>query len=227
MSNYFLGVCSGTGLIGGPTTIALLEMQRILIARGHGVTYAVHAQADVAVARNSLAHLFLNSGADIFIGIDDDVGISAHAFEVMTAQDHDCLVAIVPQRLLDLGVFADRVRSGDDVAQAQRNASPPRDLPPDQAYGFFDAERGTTSFYMVKRRVYERMVTTGHVRQHGWKAENQMVPYWGFYNPGEDERGAYLSEDYAFFSRVRRSGTGITAYYGPGLSHSGIKTYHS
>ncbi|MES2700887.1 MAG: hypothetical protein V4647_14855 [Pseudomonadota bacterium] len=76
MSNYFLGVCSGTGLISGPTTIALLEMQRILIAQGHGVTYGVHAQADVAVARNTLAHLFLNSGADTFVGIDDDVGIA-------------------------------------------------------------------------------------------------------------------------------------------------------
>jgi hypothetical protein len=227
MSNYFLGVCSGTGLISGPTTIALLEMQRILIAQGHGVTYAVHAQADVAVARNTLAHLFLNSGADTFVGIDDDVGISAQAFEVMTAQDHQCLVAIVPQRTLDLGMFADRIRSGDDVAQAQRNASPPRDLPPDQKYGFFDVERGTTSFYTIKRSAYERMVTSGNVQKHGWKTENGIVPYWGFYNPGEDEHGVYLSEDYAFFRRARRSGIEITAYYGPGLSHSGIKTYHS
>ncbi len=80
---------------------------------------------------------------------------------------------------------------------------------------------------MVKRNVYERVVTSGNVRKHGWETENGMVPYWGFYNPGEDERGAYLSEDYAFFRRVRRSGIEITAYYGPGLSHSGFKTYHS
>lgn len=227
MTNYFLGVCSGTGLISGPTTMALLEMQRSLIARGHGVTYGVHAQADIAIARNTLAHLFLTSGADVFVGIDDDVGISLQAFEVMTAQDHDCLVAIVPQRLLDLGRFADRIRAGDDVAQAQRKAAPPRDLPPEQPHGFFEAERGTTSFYMVRRSVYERVAASGHVRQLGWQTEQGLVPYWGFYTPGEDERGVYLSEDYAFFRRVRRSGIAITAWHGPGLSHSGLKTYHS
>lgn len=225
MSTYFLGVCSGTGLVSVPTAISLLEIQRSLIAGNHGVQCNIFSGADIAVARNLLAQAFIESGAEIFVGIDDDVGISAEAFAVIVAGGHDCVTAIVPQRDLDLSRFADRVRGGESDAQALRNAAPPHGLPPGQLEGFFPTERGTTSFYMVKRRVIEGLMDPAITQRRGARTAQGVVPYWGFYNPGNDENGAYLSEDYSFFRRVRQSGVGIVAYYGPGLSHSGLKTY--
>ncbi len=225
MSKYFLGVCSGTGLVSVPTTISLLEIQRSLIARNHGVQCNIFSGADIAVARNLLAQAFIESGAEIFVGIDDDVGISAEAFAAIDAGGHDCVSAIVPMRDLDLSRFADRVRCGESDAQALRNAAPPHGLPPGQQEGFFPTERGTTSFYMVKRRVIDGLMDPAITQQRGARTAKGVVSYWGFYNPGNDENGAYLSEDYSFFRRVRQSGVGIVAYYGPGLSHSGMNTY--
>jgi len=227
MKRYFLGVCSGSGLVSVPTSISLLEIQRVLIAQGHEVQYNIHSGADVAVARNMLAQAFIASGADIFVGIDDDVGISAAAFDTINAGGHDCVVAIVPRRDLDLSEFARKIRAGEDDARAMRSAAPPIGLPDGQQQGFFPAEWGTTSFYMVSRGVFDGMMNSELTQKCGAKTESGVLTYWGFYNPGNDENGAYLSEDYSFFRRVRLSGVNITAYYGQGLSHSGLRTFYS
>ena len=227
MASYFLGVCSATGLISSPTAISLLEIQASLKARGHELAYAIYSGADVVTARNILAQLFLNSNADYFIGIDDDVGISAQAFLAMVDAGYDCQLAIVPLRQLDLAKFASRVRAGENSATAQRNAAPPRALPDGQEYGFFPVERGTTSFYIVARSVYECLRRSNSHRSRMSQTTDGRIDHWDFYDTGHDEDGNYLSTDYAFFRRVRNAGLRIHAYYGPGLSHSGQKTYHS
>jgi len=191
-----------------PPTISLLEIQRSLIAQGHEVQYNIHSGADVAVARNMLAQAFIASGADIFVGIDDDVGISAAAFDAINAGGHDCVVAIVPRRDLDLGKFAQQVRAGKDDTQAMRSAAHPIGLSVGQTEGFFPIEYGTTSFYIVSRGVYESMMDPELTQKRGARSESGVITYWGFYNPGNDENGSYLSEDYSFFRRVRLSGGG-------------------
>jgi len=80
---------------------------------------------------------------------------------------------------------------------------------------------------MVSRGVFDGMMNSELTQKCGAKTESGVLTYWGFYNPGNDENGAYLSEDYSFFRRVRLSGVNITAYYGQGLSHSGLRTFYS
>jgi hypothetical protein len=80
---------------------------------------------------------------------------------------------------------------------------------------------------MVSRGVYESMMDPELTQNRGARSESGVITYWGFYNPGNDENGSYLSEDYSFFRRVRLSGGSIAAYYGQGLSHSGMRTYYT
>lgn len=199
-----------------------------LHARGHTVEQVSVSQADVVTARNILAQCFLESDAERFIGIDDDIGLTPEVAELLIAQDRECLSVLIPQRVLDLSRYASAIRKGMGNKEAQYAAAPYIPAPhPDfrlSEANFIKVARMGTGFYILKKQVLRTLIETGGVEKQNLDLPGASGVTYSFFN-NISENGSHLGEDYSFSQRLIRAGVSLYCYAGPGILHTGSTTY--
>lgn len=217
---------AGSGALHFYTLQTVINMQGFLDSFGYSSDFKVTSYEPIIQARNDFANDFLNSEAEILIGIDDDVGLEMSVFGDMFRTDFSYIGVCVPQRQLDLSRFAECVREGHGDREAQRIAAPLVDGPglPD---GISVAKQVCTSFFMLKKDPLKKLIEENAVPHRTEKTPDGEKEYWGFYDLMADDTGKMLSEDYSFCKRIRDLGFNIHAYKGEGVSHSGEITFHS
>lgn len=212
------------GFLHHKTVLTIYTIQRLLNEGGHSCELGIYINTEIIDARNTAATQFLDSNAEIMIGIDDDVGADDHAIIAMINANVDYISACIPQRQMDLDAFAEGVRKGMDTPAAMRFAAPLVDGP-GTPEGISEVERVGTGFFVIRRAPLERLVETGAAIKKLAVLPVGNTILHGFYDHIYDEDGGRLSEDYSFCRRVREAGFPVHAYKGPGISHSGEATY--
>ena len=114
---------------------------------------------------------------------------------------------------VDEAVF-DRMAAGEglETAQIRYVGAPCDDAARREADGFVTAEFAGTGFMLIKRGALEKMIgayphlkyEAAHDRAQPNRSENQYAFFDGMIDP---ESGHYLSEDYTFCRRWRRTAT--------------------
>ena len=228
---FMIGIPSRRGSISSETVASVMQMTQVIAHAGATHEFACAAHADVTIARNLLAAHFLASDCTKFIGIDDDVSVSASAFAKMLSAESNFIAAVLPQRTMNLDLLEQAILAGHRGREARAIAAPPVSggqgtLP---AYGSVQqVERTGTGFYILHRSVLTGIVEHGLAVLERVSQANATViaNTYGFFNNISDENG-YLSEDYSFCKRVREAGFAVDAYYGPGIGHTGSMTFVS
>ena len=229
--HIMIGIPSARGVICSNTVSTLVSLCRILGDMKVRYQFTCVAHADVTVARNTLASVFLSSPCDVFVGMDDDVGISEELLRKLLTLQYNFVGVYLPQRSLDLSRFEQAVLAGHRGRAAQYAAAPHVPHSPNEPAalsegGIRKVERIGTGFYVMRRSILETMIKNGiAVREVVNQANFTGVQYGFFNNIAINDR--YLSEDYSFCERVRQAGFDIYAYAGPGVSHTGSMTFES
>ena len=219
-----IGVPTGTGQMCHQTVLSLLQIQAGLLADGHEVKTMTVGQAEVSTARNIMAQKFLDSDNELFLGLDDDMGVELALARKLIQSGLNFVGCYIPQRQLDLEAFAEAIRKGATVKQARRMVAPMVGPKSDKT-GIFELDQIGTGFYLLRRTVLQAMVKKGiAVRQETRLPGFNGVTH-GFFNNVITENGGILSEDYSFCRRVREAGYTVHAYRGPGLTHTGLWTF--
>lgn len=226
-----IGVPAGRGMMSYTTVMTIVDICRLMSARGIEYDFTCYSYAEVAVARNFLASAFLDGQCDTFIGIDDDVGVKAAVIEQLLDADVDYIGAYLPQRRIDLTAFENAVASGKRGKNAQFAAAPFVGVganPTNPEYGTFGkVDFIGTGFFILKRKVLDAIIEKDLAVKSLFKTVSFERITYGFYDNIRDDDGDLLSEDFSFCDRVRRAGFDIHAYLGPGISHTGTMTFES
>ena len=230
--HIMIGVPSARGVISSNTVNTIVSLCRILSNMKVQYKFICVSHADVSVARNTLAAAFLSGPCDVFIGIDDDVGVSEELLIKFVNLQYNFLGVYLPQRSLDLSRFEQAVLAGRRGRAAQYEAAPYVPSSPNESADALlkgdirKVERIGTGFYIMRRSVLEAMIKNDLVIREAVNQANFSGVQYGFFNNISNNEG-YLSEDYSFCERVRQAGFDIHAYAGPGISHTGSMTFYS
>jgi hypothetical protein len=217
---------SRRGVLHHETVKSLLGIQNLIHANRGEVEVTMVASAEISTARNILATIFLHSSCNLLLCIDDDVGVSQDVAEKILASGNNYVGSYIPQRTLDLSVFAKNVRSGLSDNEAQMEAAPLVGTATDKT-GIFEVDQVGCGFFALRKPVLQVMVDKEiAVRQKTNLAAFQGTTY-GFYNNIIEDDGGETSEDYSFCRRVREAGFSVFAYRGQGITHTGEMTFHS
>lgn len=189
----------------------------------------------VTRARNTLAHLFLRSGADILFFIDSDIVFAPEVVFEMVARctpERPILCGAYPRKQIDWALVAEAARSGvtdpDALAEAggrvvvnfERGASSI-----ELSDGCFEVAEAGTGFMMIRREV---LIEMAYARPDLLTVSDFMSikgqPVFWFF--GEAIRGhRLLSEDYEFCQRAREVGFRTHVYAPAELRHVGAYAY--
>ena len=220
-------VCpSDRGLLHFETVASVYDIQQALLRGGHSYEFSVTAFTEIVAARNHAATRFLDSGADMLIGIDDDNGVSEEAFKTMFDANVGFIGVCSPQRVMDLDKYAEGVRKGFSNLDAQRYAAPLVNGP-GTAMGVSETNIVGGGFFILRRAPLEMLLKSGKVSRKVDASERGDVETYGFYDVVADEAGRELAEDFSFCKRLRDAGGKVHIYKGPGVSHSGEATFRS
>ena len=220
-------VCpSDRGLLHFETVASIYDIQQLLLRSGHSYEFSVTAFTEIVAARNQAATRFLDSGADMLIGIDDDNGVSEEAFSVMLDADVGFIGVCSPQRVMDLDKYAEGVRKGFSNLDAQRYAAPLVNGP-GTPEGISEIDGVGGGFFILRRAPLKALVDRGLVSRRTEASSQGESETYDFYDLTMDETGRELAEDLSFCKRLRDAGFTIYIYKGPGVDHSGEATFHS
>ncbi len=220
-----IGIPTGRARLTAQAASTLFRLQTLLVKRGHEAVLELVSNAEVFMARNVMATRFLDSGADLFIGMDDDMVLTDKVMGKLIDADHDMLGVYAPQRQMSLESFHAAAAAGLDFRAACDKAAPLIG-PPTSQTGIFEVPYVGCGFYILRRAALQRLVDLGMTRQTGQTLRAQLS-YFGFFNNIRKPDGDTLGEDYSFCQRLRQAGTQIFAYRGPGVGHTGDMTFWS
>ena len=212
--HVMIGVPSARGAISSNTVSTIVTLCDILGNMKVQYQFTCVSHADVTVARNTLAAAFLSGPYDVFIGIDDDVGISKELLIKLVSLQYNFLGVYLPQRSLDLSRFEQAVLAGHRGRAAQYVAAPYVPPSPHESAdallkgGIRKVERIGTGFYIMRRNILEAMIKNDIVVREVVNQANFTGVQYGFFNNISSNEG-YLSEDYSFCERIRQAGFDI------------------
>lgn len=208
------------------TLNTLFALQRRLIQRGDIVALTVVGHAEISAVRNLLATAFLDSGADIMIGIDDDIGVDPDLAVRLLDTEHPYLGVYQPQRMLDLAAFHEAAKSGLEFRTAQLKAAPLVG-PATNKTGVFQVPFISTSFFVLHLATLLRLIQHHNLQLRRMRSGSTERQIYGFYDNMILPDTGMLSEDYSFCQRLRQAEIPIHAYRGPGITHTGSMTFSS
>ena len=220
-----IGIPSGRAQLTMQAASTLFRLQGLLAERGHRPQLELIANAEIFMARNVMATRFLDSGADLFIGMDDDMVLSDALLGTLIDTDHEMLGVYAPQRQISLEAFHAAAASGLDF-RAARDKVAPLIGPPTDRTGIFEVPYVGCGFYLLRRSALQRLIDGGMTQQTGLTLRAPL-PYYGFFNNIRKPDGEILGEDFSFCHRLRQAGVRIFAYRGPGVGHTGDMTFWS
>lgn len=218
---------TGKGAIHHETLISIYAIERFLLEGGHSCDLFLPVSTKLVAVRNCIATRLMESGADLLVGIDDDVAASLDAFRAMLSVDVDYIGGCIPQRALDLDRYADGVLRGFSNKDAMRFAAPLASGPYAQP-GVSVVKYIPAGFFLLRPEPLRKIVDSGAVSRRAEATPHGETEAYGFYDflTGRTS-GKRLSEDFSFCRRLRDAGYDVHAYKGAGLSHSGDMAFWS
>ena len=192
--------------------------------------------ADVVMARNLLAHTFLqDTSFDYILFIDSDMHIAKNVLQKMFARDVDITGAAYTMRARNWDKFHSSLQSGTDPVKAIAEASSfnvhliPGDVTVQK--GFCKVAAFGFGYVLIKRQLFQRMIDSGVTEPLVCKSlrnAGMSGDAYDFFGLIPQPNGDKLSEDYSFCKRVMNLGdTDIHAYVGKGVSHVGKFEYEA
>ena len=219
---------AGRGAMHNQTIASVMMMQDELFRAGHSCDFMAMPFTEISDSRNFAATTLLDSGADVLIGIDDDVGVTEEAFGTMMSANVGYIGGCIPQRVIDLDRYADGIRKGFSNMDAQRYAAPLVNGPTSRP-GVSKVDLVATAFFILRPEPLKRLIEAGGEKRRRAEAPWGEMDVYGFYDPihYDEAIGAGFLEDYGFCLRLAEAGCAVHAYKGPGLNHSGEMTFYS
>ena len=202
------------------TAESVAAIQRAILEARHGFIFHAEPWTEILESRNFIAARFLQSNADILVGIDNDVGVSREAFERMLAAEVDFVGAEPPARVQAPADFSSGIRMGGSGAEAQRFVVS-MDGGAGRKGSIRKVERIEPGFFVMRRAPLEALVKSGAVVSKDWRFPGAWSKEtWGFYDPMEGPDGESLPGCGSFCARLCNAGFDIHEYVGPGVTRS-------
>ncbi|MEM8754107.1 MAG: hypothetical protein AAGF90_14100 [Pseudomonadota bacterium] len=202
----------------------------------HGADYRLLTidGADVATARNLLAHSFLSDpSATHILFIDSDMAIDAAVFARLLKLDAPIVGAAYAERGIDLGALHSAMAEERNLPRARALASNfTIRMAPGEATvrdGFVEVASFGFGCVLIRRAVFGALVDRALVEPFVSSRLKRLGiegTVWSFFGEIALDDGGRLSEDFSFCRRVRSLGdVPLLAYVGPGVGHVGQFTY--
>lgn len=188
----------------------------------------------VSRARTTLASLFMDDPqATHMMFIDADISFQPEQFHRLLLADKDFAGAFYPVKSMDWKGAEERLRAGEPFPQAAfryvGTLCDGGEVKYDE-HGFATASYVGGGFQLIRRSVFERLFAANpqlkirrtHVLfDNGYQSQN----LYGLFDTFIDDKGDYLSEDYAFCKRFRDIGGEIWLDLKSRLTHTGAHDF--
>ena len=193
-------------------------------------------------ARNTLVAQFLSGTWSHLLFIDADIEFPPQLIERLVSADKEVACAVYPKKriaweklpTLDLKNLSTDDIQGRLLEYNVHMKVPGRPLLKDDNFGVIDSNgfmqvaRAATGFMLLKRGVFDKLrraypklkYISDDVSERAFADE-----LWTFFDCGLDERGAYMSEDYAFCDKWSKINGKIYVDVVTGLTHIGVHAF--
>ena len=163
-------------------------------------------QANICLARDTLAARFLDTDCTTLVFIDGDIGFGRQDLELLLNSPHP----------ITCGLYQRKNSSGGWVSHPQ----PEHALVDEHNPSLRRVERAGTGFMRIDREVFQTLVEDRYVNSYliGSKTINEFFPT-GVFN------GEFLTEDYYFCELAKGAGYSIYADTRIRLAHAGRFIY--
>lgn len=189
-------------------------LQFVMVAQQVGLQWSLDTMANESLvqrARNNLmAKMMTNSKATHFMFIDSDIRFNPVSILQMISADKDIIAGLYPKKGYPISLNL-------NVNQETKVQGP-----------LFTVDTAATGFLMFKRKVYEDLIAahpnTKYVDDVG--LGKQYEPFmFSIFDCYIDDKGHYLSEDWAFCRRAKAIGYEIWADSRVILNHIGMHEF--
>ena len=211
-SHLHFGLPCYGGMICESTMTSFIKF--MLLATKVGLNWSLDTMVNESLitrGRNNLmAKMMSNTAATHFMFIDSDIRFEADSIFQMMAADKDIIAGLYPKKAYPIAYNI-------NLNQQTKIQGP-----------IFTVDTAATGFLMFKRPVYEALITahptTKYVDDVGLGKQFEQFMY-AIFDCYIDERGHYLSEDWAFCRRAKALGYDIWADNRVLLNHTGTHEF--
>ena len=193
-------------------------------------------------ARNTLVAQFLAGSYSHLLFIDADIEFPPQLIERLVSSDKEIACAVYPRKRIaweKLPSLDVKTMSTDEVQGRLLDYNvhlmvPGRTPHKDDQFGvidptgFMQVARAATGFMLIKRGVFDKLRRAYPKLKYVSDdvSERAIADHlWTFFDCGVDERGAYMSEDYAFCDKWSKINGKIYVDVLTGLTHIGIHAF--
>lgn len=229
-------------LIGTPTAghIVTTAYSHSLVAAtqainefGGSYQYRVFNGSDLPLARNYLAHEFLEDPyLTHLLFLDSDMLVEKPVFSRLLRADKPIVGAIYSERQMNRARYLDLIRSGVEEPKARAAALQFNVRPIDDGYamskGWCKVGGIGAGCLLIKRQVFSTLARTGgasQIRSMKLSTHVGLDKFLDFFGTIPLEDGDYLSEDYSFCHRALKVGFEIWGLADMAVSHMGRQEY--
>ena len=203
--------CYG-GLVLESTMTSIIKFT--LLSRQVGLNWSMDTMANeslISRGRNNLmAKMMSNPSATHFMFIDADIRFDSNAIFQMMSADKDIIAGAYPKKAYPI--------------QYNINLKPQTKI----QGPLYTVDTAATGFLMFKRKVYEDLISahpeTKYVDDVGLGKQFEPMMY-AIFDPYIDDKGHYLSEDWAFCRRAAKLGYDIWCDGRVLLNHTGTHEF--
>lgn len=205
---------------------SVFEINKWLNENGHFSNFLVAAIAVSVEARNIAMTRFIEDKSDVYIGIDETVGVDIEVFKKMFHADLDMVGTRVPKPHFDKDKVSHSIRRGLTEEEQKR-------LDEDAANGKGEqglirkTESTDSGFFIVKGKALQDLITKKLVSENIAIYPRGKEVTYTYYTPIDLDNGVRLSEEASFCKRLTDAGYDIHEYHGPGITTFGEVTYYS
>ena len=211
-SHLHIGLPCYGGLVLESTMTSFIKF--ILLASKVGLSWSLDTMVNESLitrGRNNLmAKMMTNKAATHFMFIDADIRFEAESIFQMMAADKDIIAGMYPKKAYPIAYNI-------NLNQETKIQGP-----------LFTVDTAATGFLMFKRNVYEKLIeahpNTKYVDDVGLGKQFEPTMY-AIFDCYIDEKGHYLSEDWAFCRRAKALGYDIWADGRVLLNHTGTHEF--
>jgi hypothetical protein len=216
--NIFIATPCYGGMLTDQYFLSMFRLSQTLMQ--HGINFRITTlrnESLITRARNIITAMFLESECTHLFFVDSDIEFQAQDVLRALAYDKDIMAAAYPKKALPVQ-YAINFKFLDDEKRRIRVEN-----------GAVEVLDASTGFFMVKRRVIEKMIQA-HPELH-YRNDSNIDPKFNKYcyslfdtiHDPDDNR--YLSEDYTFCRRWQKLGGEIWLDPNTKLNHVGSYTF--
>lgn len=220
--HILIGTPVAGGLVSHEYVYTVLGLQAAFLARGWALTLETRPDGLVTRSRNHFgSRVAASTRFTHLLMIDADVALRPEVAIRLVESGHDVCAAVVALRQVDWGRVRTLLDTLPDATEEQLAAlSHMHAVEFETAnswqhpvQGFLPVRSVGSAAMLIRREALLRLVDSEHVTPFDAVVSGSSTHEtgWTFFDPYVDERGIYLSEDYAFCHRWRQAGGQVWA----------------